>query len=56
MMRRKNLFEEVEDTSLREFVFCMDNGVNLRSRNCVRGDILKRYEYVNPELMERISM
>jgi hAT family C-terminal dimerisation region/BED zinc finger len=55
MVRRNISFAEVEDTSFREFVFCLNNGIKLMSRTCVRGDILKRYENVKPALMERLS-
>jgi BED zinc finger len=55
MVRRNISFAEVEDPSFREFVFCLNNGIKLMSRTCVRGDILKLYENVKPALMERLS-
>jgi hypothetical protein len=55
MTRRNISFAEVEDTSFRAFVFCLNNGIKLMSRTCVRGDILKRYGNVNPAFMERLS-
>jgi hypothetical protein len=55
MVRRNIPFAEVEDPLLREFVFCLNNGIKLMSRTCVRGDILKRYENVKPSLMELLS-
>jgi hypothetical protein len=39
-MRRNISFAEVEDTSFREFAFCLNNGIKLKVRTCVRGSFL----------------
>jgi hypothetical protein len=55
MVRRNISFAEVEDPSFREFVFCLNNGIQLMSRTSVRGDILKRYKNGKPASIKRLS-
>jgi hypothetical protein len=44
MVRRNIPFSEVEDTSFRSFVFCLNDNVKMTSRSCARADIMRMYD------------
>jgi hypothetical protein len=55
MVRRNIPFAEVEDSSFREFIFCMNSNLKMMSRSSVRSDIVKLYEKMKPIVTMRIA-
>jgi hypothetical protein len=54
-VRRNISFAEVEDSSFREFIFCMNSNLKIMSRSSVRSDIVKLYEKMKPIVTMRIA-